>query len=216
MQIDIWSDVVCPWCYIGKRRFETALASFDEAARVTVQWRAFELDPHAPAVRDGDPAGRLATKYGTSIEQAARAQDRLSRLAEAEGLHYRLATARSGNTFDAHRLIKMAAGAGLQDAMEERLLSAYLCEEKAIGDRATLVDLAAEVGIDAALASEILAGDAYADAVRNDEEEATRREITGVPFFLIDGRFGVPGAQESDTLLAVLRRAWTRRQDRSA
>jgi predicted DsbA family dithiol-disulfide isomerase len=208
MRIDIWSDVLCPWCYIGKRRLEKALAQFEHADEVELHWRSFELDPNAPAVRAGDPAERLARKYGISVDQARNANGRLTALAAAEGLDYRLASTRSGNSFDAHRLIHLAAGTGHQDEMKERLLSAYLCEELAIGDPEVLYEQAVKVGLDANRVRQVLDGDQFADEVRADEAEAASREISAVPFFLIDDRFGIPGAQDTETVLAILRRAW--------
>jgi predicted DsbA family dithiol-disulfide isomerase len=212
VRVDVWSDVVCPWCYLGKRRFETALAAFEHASDVEVRWRSFELDPHAPPVRDGDQAARLASKYGLSLDQARAAQDRLTALAAAEGLHYRLDRTRPGNTFDAHRLIHLAAVRGCQDQVKERLLAAYLCEGQPIGDPAVLLSEATRAGLDPAEVEELLKGDAYASEVRADQTEARDRQITGVPFFLVGGSFGVPGAQDSDTMLTILRRAWSRRE----
>jgi predicted DsbA family dithiol-disulfide isomerase len=212
MRVDIWSDVICPWCYLGKRRFESALSAFEYAPEVEIRWRSFELDPHAPAVREGDPTARLASKYGLSVEQARAAQDRLTALAAAEGLQYRLDRTRPGNTFDAHRLIHLAGERGIQDHVKERLLAAYLCDGQPIGDPDALVAVAASAGLDAVEVKELLAGRGYADEVRADEMEAREREISGVPFFLIDGAFGIPGAQESDTMLTILRRAWARRE----
>ena len=215
MRIDIWSDVVCPWCYIGKRRMEKALSEFEHADQVEVHWRSFELDPSAPPVRLGEPAERLARKYGISVDQARKANSRLTTLAEAEGLGYHLESTRSGNSFDAHRLIHLAAETGQQDEMKERLLSAYLCEEQAIGDPETLYEQAVKVGLDAERVRGLLDGDEFADAVRADEAEASSREISAVPFFLIDGRFGIPGAQDTDTIVAILRRAWAKAQERN-
>ncbi len=210
MRIDIWSDVVCPWCYIGKRRFESALARFAHAPEVEVHWRSFELDPAAPAVREGDNATRLARKYGMSIEQAQASGRHMTALAAAEGLDYRLDLTRSGNSFDAHRLLHLAADRGVQDQVKERLLAAYFSEGKAIGDRAVLLGEAEAAGLDRGEAQEVLEGDAYAEDVRADEAEARRREITGVPFFLIDGQIGIPGAQDADTMLVMLERAWNK------
>jgi predicted DsbA family dithiol-disulfide isomerase len=212
MRIDVWSDVVCPWCYIGKRRLEKALSLFDNRRSVAVHWRAFELDPHAPPERTIDPAERLAAKYGMTVEQARRGQERLGRLAAEEGLAYRLDAARSGNTFDAHRLIHLAAGNGTADAAEERFMSAYLCEGEAIGRPEVLARLAAEIGLDPGRVSEVLAGDELADAVRADEAEAAARGITAVPTFVVDGRFTIPGAQDPETILTIVQRAWTRRE----
>jgi predicted DsbA family dithiol-disulfide isomerase len=200
--------VVCPWCFIGKRRFETALAGFDHRDQVEVVWRSYELDPNAPARREGDPAERLARKYGMSVDQARANQARITELAATEGLDYHLDRAAGGNTFDAHRLIHLAAAVGLGDAMKERLLRAYLEEAQPIGDRDTLVALAVEVGLDADAAREMLASDDLADAVRADELRAAEIDVTGVPFFLFDGRLGLSGAQDPMVLERVLERAW--------
>ncbi len=210
MKVEIWSDVLCPWCYIGKRRFEAALAGFAHRDEVEVSWRSFELDPHAPRAHEGDPADRLAAKYGMPREQAVAAQASLTSVAAGEGLDFHLATAQSGNSFDAHRLVHLAAEHGRDDQMKERLFSAYLVEEQPIGDHRVLATLAAEVGLDPARAEEVLAGDEYADAVRADEEEAMEIGISGVPFFVIDRTFGVSGAQPAETIAAALERAWKR------
>ena len=210
MLVEIYSDVVCPWCAVGKRRFETALAKFDHAEEVDVVWRAYELDPQAPARREGDHAEHLAKKYGMSPEQAAAANERLSAIAAAEGLDFHFERTQSGNTFAAHRLLHYAreAGPGRQDALKERLFQAYFTEGAAIGDPETLVRLATEVGLDPQECADVLADDRYSDEVRADEREAHELGVTGVPFFVIDGKFGIPGAQEPQTLLSLLDRAW--------
>lgn len=212
MQVEIFSDVVCPWCAIGKRRFEAALGQFEHADEVDVVWRAFELDPAAPVRREGDNVERLAKKYGMTRQQALEANARLTAAAAAEGLDFHLEQAHAGNTFDAHRLLHHArsAGPGLQDALKERFFVAYFTEGAAIGESDTLVRLATEVGLDPQECADVLAGDRYADAVRADERDAHELGVTGVPFFVVDGRFGIPGAQDADTILGVLRRAWTR------
>ena len=212
VQVEIFSDVVCPWCAIGKRRFEAALGRFEHAEDIEVVWRAFELDPNAPRRRQGDNADRLAKKYGMTRQQALEASERLTTAAAAEGLDFHFEHAQSGNTFDAHRLLHYArsAGPGLQDALKERLLRAYFTEGAAIGEPETLLRLAAEVGLDPGECADILAGDRYADEVRADEREALELGVTGVPFFVVDGRFGIPGAQDPDTILNVLQRAWTK------
>ena len=204
MQVEIWSDVVCPWCYIGKRRFETAVASFGHP--VDVVWRSYELNPNAPPVRDGSYAERIARKYGIAVEQAAAQNQRVTDLARAEGLDYHLERARWGRSFDAHRLVHLARERGIQDAVKERLLAGYLEEGVAIG----LVDELAPLAVSAGLADDevraVLAGDAYSDAVRADEARAEEIGITGVPFFVVDGRFPITGAQDPETILAVLAR----------
>ena len=208
VKVEIWSDVVCPWCYLGKRRFESALERFEHKADVDVRWRSFELDPAAPAVREGDPVQRLADKYGMSRAQAQAKNEQLTMLAAAEGLEYHLDQVRSGNTFDAHRVLHLAADNGVQDAVKERFMRAYFTEREPVGDHETLTRLAVEAGLDDTAVREVLASDRYAVDVRGDEEQAAAYGISGVPFFVVDERYGVSGAQSADVLLATLQRAW--------
>jgi predicted DsbA family dithiol-disulfide isomerase len=208
LTVDIWSDVVCPWCYIGKRRFEAALDGFEHRDDVTVLWHSFELDPDAPPVAEGTSAERLAAKYGMSVEEAARRQAEITALAAQDGLTYDLAASRGGNTFDAHRLIHLAAEHGLGDALMERLMSAYFSEREPIGDRDTLQRLAVEVGLPAEEVGEVLDGERYADAVRADERAATQVGIRGVPFFVLGRKYGVSGAQPAEVLQQALQQAW--------
>jgi predicted DsbA family dithiol-disulfide isomerase len=203
--VEIWSDVVCPWCYLGKRRFEKALARFEHRDDVEVVWRSFELDPNAGPSSDVPAAERLAAKYGMSVEDAAASHERLTGLAAEDGLEYHLDRTRGGNTFDAHRLIQLGKARGIQDAVKERLMRAYFTENVAIDDHETLVRLAGEVGLDARAT---LASDEYADAVREDEELARRIGINGVPFFVLGRRYGVSGAQTPDVLLEALDKSW--------
>jgi predicted DsbA family dithiol-disulfide isomerase len=208
MEIEIWSDVNCPWCYIGKRRFETALAGFEHAREVSVTWRSFELDPDAPAELPGNGAAMLAEKYGMPIERALAMEQNVTQIAAGEGLQYELAHARIGSSFDAHRLIHLAKRHGLQDAMKERLFRARFSEGRLISDHETLAQLAAEVGLDSAEVQETLAGDAFTDAVRDDELTARQLGISGVPMFVVDRAYGASGAQPPEQLLALLRHAW--------
>jgi len=208
LKVEIWSDVVCPWCYIGKRRFEAALARFAHRDDVDVVWRSFELDPSAPALRDVDNAERLAAKYGMSRQQAVETQNRLTQTAAAEGLTFRFDVSKSGNTFNAHRLLHLASERGLQDELKERLMRAYFSEAEPIGDNDALVRLAAEVGIPSAEARAVLSSDTYSADVRAEEREASELGINGVPFFVIDRRYGVSGAQSPDVLLQALDQAW--------
>ncbi|HEV7665245.1 MAG TPA: DsbA family oxidoreductase [Chloroflexota bacterium] len=208
MNVEIWSDVVCPWCYIGKRRFETALSQFAHRDDVELVWRSFELDPTAPAIRTEDTAAHLAAKYGMSREQAKASQDRLVKLGAEDGLEYRFDISRSGNTFDGHRLLHLAHELGVQDAAKERLFRAYFTEGEAIGDPTALTRLLAEVGVPETESRAVLESDRYADAVRADENEARELGINGVPFFVVERRYGVSGAQPADVLLQVLERAW--------
>jgi predicted DsbA family dithiol-disulfide isomerase len=208
MLVEIWSDVLCPWCYIGKRRFEAAAASFPHP--VEVVWRSYELDPGAPPVRSGSNVERIARKYGMSVAQAEAAENRITGLAAAEGLTYHLDRARSGRSFDAHRLLHLAADRGIQDAVKERFLAGYLTEGVAIGLPEELAPLAVSAGLDAREVDAVLAGDAYAAEVRADEARANELGITGVPFFVVGGRFAIPGAQDSETIGLILQRAWDR------
>jgi len=208
MKIEIWSDVVCPWCYIGKRRLEAAVARFDHGNEVELTYRSFELDPDAPRREEQSLEEMLARKYGMSREEAIAANARITELASGEGLEYRLDRAKRGNSFDAHRLIHLAAGHGLQSAMKERLMRAYFTEGEAIGEPAVLIRLAREVGIDEEEAREIVAGDAFAAEVRNDEAKAQALGISGVPFFVIEGQWGISGAQPVELFLNALNQTW--------
>ena len=212
MQVEIWSDVVCPWCYVGKRRFESALARFEHLDEVEVFWRSFELDPAAPRRRALAPAEHLAKKYGMSVEQAEASQQRLTNLASGEGLEFHLASTAGGNTFDAHRLLHLAALPGRQDVLEERLLRAYFTEGAAIGEPDVLERLALEAGLDREQVIELLAGDRFSEEVRADEWRARLLGVTGVPFFAIDERYGISGAQPSELILSGLTQAWSERQ----
>jgi predicted DsbA family dithiol-disulfide isomerase len=211
LRVDIWSDIACPWCYIGKRHFEQALGKFAHKGEVDVVWRAFELDPSAPRVRDASVGyvDRLARKYGTQPAQAKVMLDRVVAAGAAAGLELRFDHIRSGNTFDAHRLLHLAHDHGRQDAMKERLMRGYLTEGQAVGQPEVLATLAGEVGLDPEAARDVLASDRYTAEVRQDEAMAHELGISGVPFFVLDGRLGVSGAQPADVLLGALDKAWT-------
>ena len=209
MKVEIWSDVVCPWCYVGKRQFEEALSRFEHADEVDVEWRSFELDPNAPTLV-GLPMSRiLERKYGMTAEQAEAANARMTGLAADVGLEYHLDEVKAGNTFDAHRLIHLAARHGLGDAMKERLLAAYFTEGLSVGDLPTLATLAGEVGLDPDEVEATLHSDDFAAEVRADEARAAALGVSGVPFFVIDEAFGVSGAQPADVLLGAMDRAWS-------
>jgi predicted DsbA family dithiol-disulfide isomerase len=211
MHVEIWSDIACPWCYVGKRRFETALAAFEHADDVTVTWRSFELDPGAPAERLEDAAGHLAAKYGRTREQAEQMNANMTQVAAGEGLEFRFDRLRLGSTFDAHRLVHLGAAHGIQDALKERLFRAYLTEGELMSDADTLRRLAAEAGLPADEVAELLAGDRFADAVRDDERTASSLGISAVPFFVADRALGASGAQSPEVLLEFLRQGWERR-----
>jgi predicted DsbA family dithiol-disulfide isomerase len=206
VRVEVWSDVVCPWCYLGKRRLEAALDRFEHAAEVV--WRSFELDPAAPRRRPGSAAEHLAAKYGMTAEDVAASWARLTALAEAEGLEYHLDRTHGGSSFDAHRLIWLGAEHGIQDAVKERFLRAYFTEGEPIGEPGVLDRLALEVGLPPDEVADVLAGDRFASQVREDEERARLLGIGGVPFFVFDQRFAVSGAQSVELLLDALRTAW--------
>lgn len=205
--------MVCPWCYIGKRRFEAALREFEHADAVDLVWRSFELDPDAPERSDVGLEAYLADKYGVAWEQAAEMNRRVTELAAAEGLDYRLERAQRGNTFDAHRLLHLAHEHGRRPEAKERLLRAYFTEGRAIADTDTLVELLDEVGVPADDVREALASDAHAEDVRADEARAHRLGVTGVPFFALDGRYGLSGAQPAEMILQALRQTWRERTE---
>lgn len=208
MEVEIWSDIACPWCYIGKRHFEAALAGFEHADDVKLTWRSFELDPTAPAEVPGRADEVLAEKYGVSPDEAGQMQQRVADVAAAAGLEYCLDESRMGSTFDGHRLVHLAAEHGLQDQMKERLLRARLVEGKLVSDPDTLVELAGEVGVPEDEVRQMLAGDRFAAEVREDELTARRLGISGVPMFVVDRRLGASGAQPADLLLQLLREGW--------
>lgn len=212
MDVEIWSDIACPWCYVGKRRFEAALEQFEHRNEVNVTWRSFELDPGAPHERTGDRAERLAQKYGMTVEQAREAERKLTDVATGEGLDFRFDIARSGTTFDAHRLVHLAEAHGLQDAMKERLLRAYFTEGELMSDHDTLVRMAVEVGLrEEQEVRELLAGERYADEVLTDERTAGELGISAVPTFVVDRKLGASGAQPPEALLDLLRQGWAKR-----
>ena len=210
LSVDIWSDIACPWCYVGKRRLEAALARFPQRDNVEVTWRAFELDTSAPREQSGDVsyARRLANKYGSSIAQAEESIARMTEVARGDGLDFRFDRIRPGNTFDAHRILHLAHEEGVQDALKERLLLAYMTEGECMGDPATLVRLSAEVGLDRDRVQATLTSGAFASEVRHDQAEARRLGVQGVPFFVFGGALAVSGAQPSALIERALGEAW--------
>jgi predicted DsbA family dithiol-disulfide isomerase len=211
VEVEIWSDIACPWCYVGKRRFEAALARFEHRDEVRVTWRSFELDPGAPAEREGDRATRLAEKYGITVERAQDMERQMTATAAGEGLDFRFDIARSGATLDAHRLVHLGAQHGLGDAMKERLLAAYFTGGELMSDHETLVRLGVEVGLSEAALREMLGSERYIEQVRNDERTAQRFGISAVPTFVVDRAIGVSGAHPPEALLELLRQGWERR-----
>jgi predicted DsbA family dithiol-disulfide isomerase len=207
VRVDIWSDVVCPWCYLGTRRFEEAVARLD-GPDVEVVHRAFELDPGVPP-EGQDLAEYLARKFG-GAQRVAMTHDRLARAAGDVDVDFRWDGKRRVNTFDAHRLAAWAldvAGARAQHELHQRLFRAYFTDNRDLADHAVLAELAGETGLDAGRAAEVLATDAYAEAVRADERQAGDMDIHAVPTFVIEGRWAIPGAQDIDTIVELLERA---------
>ncbi len=206
MHVEIWSDIACPWCYVGKRRFEGALASFAHRDDVRVTWRSFELDPAAPREREGDRAVHLAEKYGVTVDEARAMHDQMTHVAAGEGLDFRFETVRGANTFDAHRLLHLAAAHDRQDAVKERLMRAHFTEGELISDHGALERLAVDAGLAEPEVREVLASDRYAAEVRQDERTAAALGIRAVPFFVVDRAFGASGAHPSPVLLGLLER----------
>jgi len=210
LRIDVWSDIACPWCYVGKRHLEAALARFPHRDAVEVVWRAFELDPSAPREREHTTsyAERLAKKYGTSAGEAQARIDRMIDIARADGLVFDFEKIRPGNTFDAHRILHLAHERGMQDAVKERFLLAYMSEGEPIGSPEALLRLAVEAGLDADTVRATLGTDDYAREVRQDEAEANEIGVEGVPFFVLGGRYAISGAQPAELILQALHRTW--------
>jgi len=205
MLVEIYSDVVCPWCYIGKRRFEEAMAQYPRRDEVTVVWKPFQLNPTARST--GTPVVEAYAKKFGGLEQAQRIIATVTDTAASVGLEFHMDRALQANTLDAHRLIAFAhdvGGSALQGAMNERLLLAYFTQGRNVGEHAELAALAAEVGMDRSQVMEFLVGDEGLSEVRAEIAEAAERDITAVPTFVFDGKWSVPGAQEPDTFLRVL------------
>ena len=208
VQIEVWSDVVCPWCYIGKRRLETALERFPHRDQVEVVWRSFQLDPSVPEGETFPTLPALAAKYGRSVEEMRGMQAHVEETAAGEGLEYHLADGLSGNTLLAHELLHLAAEHGAAGRLKERLLHAYFEEGRSVFDVDSLVPLGVEVGLDEGEVRAALADRRYLPAVRADAATAQALGATGVPFFVVDRRYGAAGAQPAELLLQLLERAW--------
>lgn len=207
VRVEVWSDVVCPWCYIGKRRLERALAGFEHAGEVEVVWRSFRLDPSFPRGTRQPVPEMLARKTGASPEQVRAMNARVTELAAREGLVYDLEHSTMVDTVDAHRLTHLAKEYGLGDRAHERLLRAQLVEAQVLDDPDTLVRLGVETGLPEDEVRRVVTGDAYAREVEEDVREARGLGVTGVPFFVLDRTFALSGAQPAETFLAALRRA---------
>jgi predicted DsbA family dithiol-disulfide isomerase len=210
MQVDIWSDVICPWCYLGKARFSTALSSFAHRDEVEVVYRSFELDPSYPKDRHETTLAMLSGKYGMSEADARAAESRIAGLAAAEGLGFEPVRP-VGNTFDIHRVLHLGLAKGVQADLVRAVDQAYFAQGRPVFDPDVITGIAAEAGLDADLTGDVIDGDAYAEQVREDELQARQLGITGVPFFVFDMALGVSGAQSTEVLASALQQAWERR-----
>lgn len=208
VDVQIWSDVACPWCYVGKRRFEKAVERFRaEGGDVTVTYRSFELSPETPVDFEGDEVDFLARHKGMPRDQVVAMLDQMTAVAADEGLAYDFAALQHTNTVLAHQLLHHARSRGRQAEMKERLLAAYFVEGRHVGRIADLADLAAEVGLDRDEVVAALESGSHLDDVRADQQRALELGIRGVPFFVLDDRLGVSGAQDPEVLLGALRQA---------
>jgi predicted DsbA family dithiol-disulfide isomerase len=208
MRVEIWADLVCPWCYIGKHRFEKALARFPHRAEVEVVLRSFQLDPGMPRAQARRQSDVLAEKYGMSVAQARARQAEVEKIAAADGLELHLQEGFTGNTFDAHRLVHLAKARGLGDAVSDRFYRAHFTEGRSLFDAESLIALAGEAGLDEEAARAVLASDEYAAAVGADLQAAASLGASGVPFYVLDRRYGISGAQRSELFERALAQAW--------
>jgi predicted DsbA family dithiol-disulfide isomerase len=208
MKVDIWSDIRCPFCYIGKRRFEEALSRFEHKDKIEVIWHSFELDPYMKTQPQKNPLEYLAEIKGQSLEWSEQMHEQVTATAASVGLDFKFSQSVVANSFDAHRLIQFAKTKGLGDQAKERLLRAYFTEGVDISSHESLMDMGVQVGLDRDELKKVLSSDAYTENVRNDEATAQRLGIRGVPFFVLDQKYGVSGAQMPETFLDALQQAW--------
>ncbi|WP_411106170.1 DsbA family oxidoreductase [Streptomyces sp. cmx-4-9] len=213
MRVEIWSDIACPWCYIGKARFTQGLSAFAHRDEVEVVFRSFELDPDAPRTSPVPVVEMLAAKYGRTLDEARGMEEHVAGSARAEGLPYRTEGRDHGNTFDIHRLLHLAAARGRQEHLLDLAYRANFGEERSVFDPEVLIALAVEAGLDEAEARTVLAdGSAYAAEVRADEQEAAELGARAVPFFVLDRRYGISGGQPAEVFTRALEQAWAGRE----
>jgi predicted DsbA family dithiol-disulfide isomerase len=208
MKVEIWSDVMCPFCYIGKRKFEKALEQFPHKEEIEVIWKSFQLDPSLKTDAKTTVNQMLADKKGWTMEYAKEMNDHVSCIAKEVGLNYNLSEAVVANSFDAHRFSHLAKKYNLQNEAEERLFADYFTEGKNTADKDTIIQLGKDIGIDAELVNQMLVSNKYSEDVRNDMREAQQVGVKGVPFFLINDKYPISGAQESSTFLGALNQIW--------
>ncbi|MBD2756501.1 DsbA family oxidoreductase [Spirosoma validum] len=204
MQVEIWSDVMCPFCYIGKRKFENALAQFSDRDEIDIVWKSFQLDPNQPTVPNKTVQQYLAERKGMSVQQAQQMTDHVTNVAKQAGLTFHFDKAVTANSFDAHRVSHLAKQNGLQNELEEQLFAAYFTDGRNTADHATLVQLGTDIGLDANEVKTVLQSDQYANDVQADIYEARQLGVQGVPFFVFNRKYAVSGAQESQTFLGAL------------
>lgn len=210
MEIQLWSDFACPWCALGFTRLDIALAQFEHTQDVTVVHRSFELDASAPARRDLTMEEALKRKYGMGPEQIAAGHARLTEMGAEVGFEFHFERIQLGNTFEAHRLALAAGGSDQEHTLIRGLFVAYFTEGRLLSDHEVLRDVAGAAGLDRALTDKVLGGELFGREVRLDEAAAQELEVTGVPYYLLDGRWPIPGAQDVQTLVTLLDRAWAR------
>lgn len=208
MRVDIWSDVMCPFCYIGKRRFEGALAQFEHRDDIEIVWHSFQLDPEVKPQPGKDVYSWLAERKGQSLDWSKQMHRQVTNMAADAGLQYNFDKAVIANSYDAHRITQLAKKYGKGDAMEEQLFKGYFTEGKDISDHSVLIEMAVAIGIDKQEATEVLKNGTYADAVQADIDQAAQIGINGVPFFVLNNKYAVSGAQPSETFAGALKQAW--------
>lgn len=209
MKVDIWSDVRCPFCYIGKKKFETALAQFEHKDQVEVEWHSFELDPNAESIPDANAVEYLANRYGRSREWAEEMHQNVTDTAAEAGLHFNLGISIVASSFDAHRLIQLAKTEGLDDEIEERLFEAHFTNGEDISKHQTLIAIGTAAGLNKLTVETMLKGTDFTDEVRYDELTAQNIGVKGVPFFVFNQTLGISGAQSPETFLEAMRQAHT-------
>lgn len=214
MLIEVWSDIACPFCYIGKRRLQGALARFPQRDDIRVEWRSFQLQPQLVTDASRRINEYLASTKGMPLAQVEQMQARVREMGAGEGIAFAMDRVVVANTFNAHRLLQWAQSEGHGDAMKERLMRAYFEEGANVDDRATLQSLATDVGLDAPRTAELLAGDGFTDEVRRDIAEARQQRISGVPFFVFDQKYAISGAQPAELFDQALARAYAEWRER--
>jgi len=208
MKVEVWSDIICPFCYIGKRKFEQALEKFPGKDKVRVEWKSFLLDPHMKGEQGKNIHETLAEKKGWTKEYAQRMNEHVAEMAKQVGLNFQFDKVKPANTFTAHRLTHLAAKYGLQDQLEEKLFHAYFTDGTDIGNTEALVELAIEAGLKEQEVREVLSSDEFTDNVKANAYEAQQIGVRGVPFFVLDRKYAVSGAQPEEVFLSALETAW--------